>query len=157
MNLICNLWWEITHIRVSGILSQITSLMIVYSTVYSDADQRKHQSSRSLAIVRGIHREPVNSLHKRPVTRKCFHLMTSSCFTKSHSNPTVNSNTFVCVSVLWEKKQIIWFPAIFQFWKTKQETYWKIQMNFKEKKIPCYNFWSKLSPVHHLFVSKYFC
>ena len=36
--------------------SQITSLTIVYSTVYSGADQRKHQSSASLAFVRGIHR-----------------------------------------------------------------------------------------------------
>ena len=52
--------------------SQITSLMIVYSTVYSSADQRKHQSSASLAFVRGIHRRPVNSLHKGPVTRKIF-------------------------------------------------------------------------------------
>ena len=40
------------------IASQITSLTIVYSTVYSDADQRKHQSSASLAFVRGIHRGP---------------------------------------------------------------------------------------------------
>ena len=60
------------------IASQITSLAIVYSTVYSDADQRKHQSSASLAFVRGIHRGPVNSPHKWPVTRKCFHFMTSS-------------------------------------------------------------------------------
>ena len=52
--------------------SQITSLTIVYSTVYSDADQRKHQSSASLAFVRGIHRWPVNSPHKWPVTRKMF-------------------------------------------------------------------------------------
>ena len=35
--------------------SQIISLMIVYSTVYSGADQRKHQSSVSLAFVQGIH------------------------------------------------------------------------------------------------------
>ena len=55
------------------IASQITSLTIVYSTVYSaDADQRKHQSSASLAFVRGIHRGPVNSPHKWPVTRKMF-------------------------------------------------------------------------------------
>ena len=33
--------------------SQITSLTIVYSTVYSDPDQRKHQSSTSLAFVPG--------------------------------------------------------------------------------------------------------
>ena len=39
---------------------------------YSDADQRKHQSSASLAFVRGIHRGPVNSTHKWPVTRKKF-------------------------------------------------------------------------------------
>ena len=55
-----------------GIASQITSLMIVYSTVYSDADQRKHQSSASLAFVREIHRGPVNSPHKWPVPRKLF-------------------------------------------------------------------------------------
>ena len=50
--------------------SLITSLTIVYSTVYSDADQRKHQSSASLAFVWGIHRGPVDSPHKWPVTRK---------------------------------------------------------------------------------------
>ena len=37
-----------------------------------DADQRKHQSSVWLAFVRGIHRWPVNSLHKGPITRKMF-------------------------------------------------------------------------------------
>ena len=52
--------------------SQITSLRIVYSTAYSGADQRKHQSSASLAFVWGIHRSPVNSPHKWPVTRKMF-------------------------------------------------------------------------------------
>ena len=52
--------------------SPITSLMIIYSTVYSGADQRKHQSSASLAFVMGIHRWPVNSPHKGPVTRKMF-------------------------------------------------------------------------------------
>ena len=53
-------------------VSQITSLTIVYSTIYSGADQRKHQSSASLAFVWGIHRWPVNSPHKWPVTRKMF-------------------------------------------------------------------------------------
>ena len=56
----------------AAIASLITSLTIVYSTVYSDADQRKHQSSASLAFVWGIHRGPVNSPHKWPVTRKTF-------------------------------------------------------------------------------------
>ena len=52
--------------------SQITSLKVVYSTVYSGTDQRKHQSSTSLAFVWEIHRWPVNSTHKWPVTRKMF-------------------------------------------------------------------------------------
>ena len=52
--------------------SQITSLTIVYSFVYSGADQSKHQSSASLVFVWGIHRGPVNSPHKWPVTRKMF-------------------------------------------------------------------------------------
>ena len=51
---------------------QITSLAIVYSTVHSSADQRKHQRSVSLAFVRVIHQWPVNSPHKWPVTRKIF-------------------------------------------------------------------------------------
>ena len=59
-------------VRMSAIASQLTSLTIVYSTVYSDADQRKHQSSASLASVWGIHRWPVNFPHKGPVTRKMF-------------------------------------------------------------------------------------
>ena len=46
------------------IASQITSLTIVYSSVNSDADPRKHQSAVSLAFVRGTHRGPV--------TRKMF-------------------------------------------------------------------------------------
>ena len=56
----------------SAMASQITSLTSVYSSVYSGTDQRKHQSSASLAIVQGIHRSPVNSPHKGPVTRKMF-------------------------------------------------------------------------------------
>ena len=59
-------------VTMSAIASQITSLTIVYSIVYSDADQSKHQSSASLAFVWGIHRGPVNSPHKWPVTRKMF-------------------------------------------------------------------------------------
>ena len=61
-----------TDVIMDTIASQITSLTIVYSTVYSDTDQRKYQSSASLAFVRGIHRRPVNSPHKWPVTRKMF-------------------------------------------------------------------------------------
>ena len=60
--------------------SRITSLTVVYSTVYSDADQRKHQSSASLAFGRDrwIPRT------KGRLREKCFHLMTSSCVYKAH-------------------------------------------------------------------------
>ena len=60
------------YVIMGAIASQITSLTIVYSTVYSGADQRKHQSSASLASVRGFQRWPVNSPHKGPEKRKMF-------------------------------------------------------------------------------------
>ena len=68
-------WRLLIHyndVTMGAIVSQITSLTIVFSTVYLDTDQRIHQSSASLAFVRGIHRRPVNSPHKWPVTRKMF-------------------------------------------------------------------------------------
>ena len=62
----------------SAMASQIASLMIVYATVYWGADQRKHQSSASMASVRGIHYRWIP--HTKGQWRgKCFHLMTSSC------------------------------------------------------------------------------
>ena len=62
----------LNDVIMSARASQIPSLMIIYSTIYSGADHRKHQSSKSLAFVRGIHRWPVNAPHKRPVTRRLF-------------------------------------------------------------------------------------
>ena len=58
----------------SVMASEITGVSIVYSIICSGADQRIHESSASLAIVRGIHRWPVNSPHTRPVTRKMLPL-----------------------------------------------------------------------------------
>ena len=71
-NLSSSRQYHYDDVTMSLMASQITSLTIVYSTVYSGADQRKHQSSASLAFVRGIHRGQVNSPHKWPVTRKMF-------------------------------------------------------------------------------------
>ena len=56
----------------SAMASQITSHTILCSPVCSGGNQRKHQSSASLDFVRGIHRGPVNSPQKGPVTRKMF-------------------------------------------------------------------------------------
>ena len=66
-----------THLHYDDVImtmleSQITSLTVVYSIVYTGVHQRKHQSSASLAFVREIHRGPVNFPHKWPVTRKMF-------------------------------------------------------------------------------------
>ena len=65
--------------------SQITSITIVYTTVYSGTDQRKHQRLASLAFVRDIHRWPVSSPHKRPVTQKMFPF--DEVIMKCHSVP----------------------------------------------------------------------
>ena len=73
--------WGVVHeiwfgpyndVLMSAIASQITIITIVYSAVYSGAEQRKHQSSASLAFVWWIHLWPVNSPHKGSVTRKMF-------------------------------------------------------------------------------------
>ena len=77
----CSEYNEISHqsseshyddVIMTMLASQITSLPVVCSIVYSDVNQRKHQSSASLAFVREIHRGPVNFPHKWPVTRKMF-------------------------------------------------------------------------------------
>ena len=93
-----------------AIASQITSLTIVYSIVSSDADQRKHQSSASLAPVRGIYRGPVNSPHKWPVVRKMFPfddvIMAGVKFSIVFWNPshiTYNIYTIIHISS-WESR-----------------------------------------------------
>ena len=58
---VASLHCHYSDVTMSAMASQITGIMIVYSTVCSGVDQRKHQSSASLAFVRGIHQCPVNS------------------------------------------------------------------------------------------------
>ena len=74
---------DLTH--VSTTTKETHGLTIVYSTIHSVADQRKHQSSLSLAFMRGIHRWPVNSPYKWPVMQKMFSfddvIMVSTVFT----------------------------------------------------------------------------
>ena len=64
--------WQCPDVIMDAMACKITSVTIVYSAVCSGVNQRKYQSPASLAFVRGIHRSPVNSLHKGPVTRKIF-------------------------------------------------------------------------------------
>ena len=60
------------NVIVGALASQIICVSIVYSTVCSGEDQRKHRSFRSLAFVMEIHRWPVKSPHKGPVSQKMF-------------------------------------------------------------------------------------
>ena len=78
MHLSVNNFLHYGDVIMDAIASQITCLTIVYSIVYSDADQRKHQSSASLAFVRGIHRDRWIPRTNGQLRGKCFHLMTSS-------------------------------------------------------------------------------
>ena len=92
--------------------SQITSLTIVYSTVYSGADQSKHQSSASLAFVWGIRRGPVNSPHKWPVTRKMFPfndvIMTQSTIEQNgRDKPLTEPMTIKAFGAIWRHQVIL--------------------------------------------------
>ena len=69
-----NVYTHYIDVIMNAMASQLTGVAIVFSTVYKGTDQRKHQTSASLAFVRGIHRWPVNSPYKGPVTRKMFPL-----------------------------------------------------------------------------------
>ena len=78
---------------ISAMASQITGVTIDHSTVCSGADQRKYQSSASVAFVRGIHRWPVTSLHKWPVTRKLF----------SFDDVIMGRSVRTCPRALWQE------------------------------------------------------
>ena len=88
----------------SAMASPITSLTIVYSAVYSVAGQ--HQSSASLVFVRVIHRWPVNSPHKGPVTRKMFPfhdvIMNFSNLTRmiGYQNNILKGHQKICASLM---------------------------------------------------------
>ena len=89
-----------------SIASQITSLTIVYSIVYSDADQRKHQSSASLAFVRWIHRDRWIHCTNGQLRGKCFHLMTSS-WTGVSSHCDKRLCMFIMIAIICTTKIIL--------------------------------------------------
>ena len=114
--------YHYSDVIMTTMASQITSLTVVYLImliVYSDADQRKHQSSARLAFVRGIHRSPVNSPHKGPVTGEMFpfddvimmyavchvwrmaELVQSKFILHSPASERVSASISVSVSVVW--------------------------------------------------------
>ena len=78
-----------------------TASRLFSQTFIKCAYQRKHKSSASLAFVRGIHRWPVDSHHKGPVTRKMFPfddvimIKRGPWSTICNSVPTLHINMFV--------------------------------------------------------------
>ena len=126
------------HIYCSDVImgtmaSQITSLTIVYSTINSGADQRKYQSSASLAFVRGIHRWPVNSPHKWPVMRRMSPFDdVIMFFVLCDDRPSLTANWIPltegqwCGSMLWRYHLLLWMLLI--TWRQKQ--YVSILVNF---------------------------
>ena len=62
---------DYSDVIISAMASHITGFSILICfTVCSGIGQRKHQSPKSLAFVRGMHRWAVDSPHKGPVTRQ---------------------------------------------------------------------------------------
>ena len=97
-----------SDVIMSVMASQITGITIVYTTVCSDANQRRHRSSASLAFVRGIHQWPVNSPHKGPAMRKRFHVIASSwsCLS-NHKNTFSSSNLYRHVDVTRDSNPLL--------------------------------------------------
>ena len=84
----------------------------VYSIIYSEADQRKHQSSSSLAFVWGFHRGPVNSPHKWPVMRKMF----------PFDDVIMTARLLQCVSV--PDDMFSWASCIVMFYTCSLDSYY---------------------------------
>ena len=109
------MWWNsystehYIDVIMTTMASQITSLTVVFSTVYSDAYQRKHQSSASLAFVWGIHRDRWIPRTKGQLRGKCFHLMTSSW---TYEIQTVS---ITCTKVDWNQFSIAVTDVTFTF------------------------------------------
>ena len=102
--------WHYCNVIMSAIASQFTGVSMVCSTVCSGADQRKHQSSASLAFVGGIHKEPV--------TRRMFPLWWRHHGTKTTqeadsnevcqvSRNSILSSNNVIITPKWYNKYII--------------------------------------------------
>ena len=121
----CTVLWcfvcgQIIHyddVIMSTIASQITSLTIVYSTIYSGADQSKHQSSASLAFVWGIHRNAENVsiwwrhhvfLNGVVVTHsRTFFMVTSQARGQSYDTPSA-SEIYAKWRIIWTHKNYIY-------------------------------------------------
>ena len=113
-------WYHQSDAIMGAMASQITSLTIVYSTVFSGADQ-KHQSSASLNFMRGIHRRPVNSPHKWPVTRQMFPFG-DVIMSLRHAVYTEHTDAWVGVTMP--------ISSVFRFFSAVSNTCWLLNITF---------------------------
>ena len=95
----------------STMAPQITSLTIVCSNAYSGVDQRRHQTSASLAFVCGIHRWPVRGIHKGPVTRKMFQF-DDVIMIFQHGIPTYRTPHTVSIWIYWALSNLAFYSAL---------------------------------------------
>ena len=107
----CSIHCHYIDVIIGAIASQITSLTIVYSTVYSGADQSKHQSSASLAFVWGFHRGPVNS-----PTQMASNAENVSIWWRHHANATEILQSGTNPSRSLSDLQLYWRTRIYRFY-----------------------------------------
>ena len=102
-----------SDVIMGAMVSLITSLMIVYSTVYSGVDQRKHQHFASLAFVWGIHLGPLNSPNKR---RKMFPFddvtMRGKALQGHRYKRAIYIRHGVRWNIIWCEEQQVWHQII---------------------------------------------
>ena len=124
----------------STMASDITSLSIVCSSVSSGAHQRKHQSSAPLVFMRGIHRWPVNSPYKGPVTRKMFpfdDVIMIPCYITPCTRQFVrlwNCNLYHKMLFCTKISSMIWVPAIH-----RKLTYRRNSLKISPQQLQFYN------------------
>ena len=109
--------WHHSDVIMSAMVSQITGVSIVCSFVCLFAYQRKHQSPASLTFVREIHWSPVDSACTGPVTRKFFHLVTSSWIFTAVLGPYQLSHrlyiVFTCVLASPRLFEALWYNSMY--------------------------------------------
>ena len=110
----------------SAVASQITSVSIVYSTVCSGEDQRKHQISMSLAFVWGIHWLLVDSLHKSPVVPKMFPVDDVIMLSLGQHGHHFKDAIFIH---LFEKRDVLCRGNV----RPKKGTYYAVAMSVRKK------------------------
>ena len=116
--------WHYNDVIMSAMTSQITGVSIVHLTVCSGADQRKHQSSASLAFVRGLHTWPVNSPHKGPVTRKMFPFDDVIMSTLVLVTAWCHQPTSHYLSQYWPRSMMTYGVTRPQYVKSQDNNYW---------------------------------